>query len=127
MPRNCRPPHERVHDRSLLWPATRVAPRMKRPLAIAHRGYSARYPENTLLGIRAAIDAGADIVEADARLSADGEVFCAHDPDLQRIAGQPIRIAETQRKELRAVRLRDGAPLMTLAEALEEARGRAPV
>ena len=46
-----------------------------KPLVIAHRGHSARYPENTLEAYRAAIAAGADLVETDARLSADGVVI----------------------------------------------------
>ena len=47
---------------------------MTRPLIVAHRGYSARYTENTLTAYRAAIAAGADVVESDARLSKDGTV-----------------------------------------------------
>ena len=52
---------------------------MTRPLVIAHRGHSARYPENTLEAYRAAITSGADLVETDARLSVDGVVIASHD------------------------------------------------
>jgi glycerophosphoryl diester phosphodiesterase len=37
----------------------------KRPLIIAHRGYRAKYPENTLVAFEAAIEAGADMIELD--------------------------------------------------------------
>lgn len=46
---------------------------------VAHRGYSAKYPENTLEAYDRAIDAGADLVEIDLRLSRDGALVCHHD------------------------------------------------
>ncbi len=50
-----------------------------RPLVIGHRGFRARYPENGLEGIRAALDAGADGVELDVRPTAEGLWICHHD------------------------------------------------
>jgi glycerophosphoryl diester phosphodiesterase len=47
---------------------------------VAHRGYSAAFPENTIKAYDAAISAGADLVEIDLRLSGDGEIVCHHDP-----------------------------------------------
>ncbi len=46
---------------------------------VAHRGYSAKFPENTLEAYDRAIEAGADLVEIDLRLSRDGAVVCHHD------------------------------------------------
>jgi glycerophosphoryl diester phosphodiesterase len=91
---------------------------MTRPLVIAHRGHSARYPENTLEAYRAAIASGADLVETDARLSADGVVIASHDPDLARIAGSDAAIAETPHEDLKAIARAGGVQLATLAEAL---------
>lgn len=91
---------------------------MTRPLVIAHRGHSARYPENTLEAYRAAIAAGADLVETDARLSADGVVIASHDPDLLRVAGQNAAIAETSHEDVKAIARSGGVQLATLAEAL---------
>ncbi len=51
----------------------------RRPLVIGHRGFAARHPENTAAGVRAALAAGADGVEVDTRLSADGLWVCHHD------------------------------------------------
>ena len=51
---------------------------------IAHRGYSARAPENTLAAIEAAITAGADAVEFDLHVTADGIPVLFHDERLER-------------------------------------------
>lgn len=91
---------------------------MTRPLVIAHRGHSARYPENTIEAYRAAITSGADLVETDARLSADGVVIASHDPDLVRVAGSGAAIAETPYESLKAIAHAGGVQLATLAEAL---------
>jgi len=44
------------------------------PLIIAHRGDSAHRPENTLVSFASALEAGADLVEADVQLTKDGHV-----------------------------------------------------
>lgn len=55
-----------------------------RPLIIAHRGASARAPENTAAAFGAAIEDGADMVEFDVRWSADAEPVILHDATLER-------------------------------------------
>jgi glycerophosphoryl diester phosphodiesterase len=70
------------------------------PTLIAHRGYPARFPENTLIGYRAAIAAGAQWLETDVQLSRDGEPLLYHDADLQRTSGQPGRLADYTAAEL---------------------------
>ncbi|MFH1885576.1 MAG: glycerophosphodiester phosphodiesterase family protein [Pseudomonadota bacterium] len=59
-------------------------PHPGRPLVIAHRGYSALFPENTLPAFEAAISAGADMVEMDACLTTDGGLVILHDDTLDR-------------------------------------------
>lgn len=54
------------------------------PLSIAHRGEPRGFRENTFPAIRAAVAAGADLVEIDLRLTADGEVVLLHDETLER-------------------------------------------
>jgi glycerophosphoryl diester phosphodiesterase len=57
---------------------------------IAHRGASARAPENTLAAIRLALADGAAGVEVDVRLTRDGRLAVLHDADTRRTApGQP--------------------------------------
>lgn len=90
------------------------APICRLPLAIAHRGGALLAPENTAEAFRAAAAIGAELVETDLRLSADGALVCLHDADLTRIAGDPRRVAETDLATLRA--LIPG--MMTLDEAI---------
>jgi glycerophosphoryl diester phosphodiesterase len=107
------------------------APRAdSRPLVLGHRGASAEAPENTLAAFRLALAQGADGVELDVWLCASGEVVVAHDEDLLRVAGSPLRIPETMLSDLRALdvgawkgtRFR-GERIPLLAEALEALPG----
>lgn len=88
-------------------------------MAIAHRGYSARFPENSRAAFEAAIRAGADYVEMDARLSADGVVVCSHDADFERLTGQPLVIAETEASSLLDLDIGHGETPLRLTDALE--------
>lgn len=54
---------------------------------IAHRGYTQHFPENTIVGIGAAIEAGARAVEIDIQLTADQVPVLFHDRDLKRVCG----------------------------------------
>jgi glycerophosphoryl diester phosphodiesterase len=57
-----------------------------RPQVVAHRGASFENPEHTRLAYLEAIREGADALECDVRLTADGHLVCVHDRDLRRIA-----------------------------------------
>ena len=50
----------------------------------AHRGFSGKYPENTMLAFEKAIEAGADGIENDVHLTRDGEVVVIHDERVDR-------------------------------------------
>jgi len=58
-----------------------------RPVLFAHRGASAHAPENTLAAFSLALEHGADGIELDAKVSADGQVFVLHDATLVRTTG----------------------------------------
>ena len=60
---------------------------MNRPVLLAHRGWASRYPENSLVGIEAALVAGVACVEIDVQLSADHVPMVIHDLGLERTAG----------------------------------------
>jgi glycerophosphoryl diester phosphodiesterase len=67
-------------------PAT-AAPRAERvpsPLIVAHRGASTEAPEHTYAAYVAALQAGADALECDVRLTADGHLVCVHDRRVDR-------------------------------------------
>jgi glycerophosphoryl diester phosphodiesterase len=63
-------------------------------LLLAHRGYAARYPENTLPAIAAAVVAGAKLIEFDVQLTADHVPVLLHDADFQRTGGRSERVMD---------------------------------
>ena len=50
----------------------------------AHRGYSGRYPENTMLSFQKAAETGCDGIELDVQLTRDGTVVVIHDEAVDR-------------------------------------------
>jgi glycerophosphoryl diester phosphodiesterase len=93
--------------------------RASRPLVVAHRGASVEQPENTIEAFEAAIDAGADAVEFDVRVTSDGVPVVMHDPDVSRTTAGHGLVHELTLDEVRAL----GVP--TLEQALECLTGRA--
>ncbi len=65
------------------------------PEIVAHRGYSAIAPENTLAAFKAAWDAGTDACELDLYLTKDGKVVILHDKDTKRTTGVASLVAES--------------------------------
>jgi glycerophosphoryl diester phosphodiesterase len=72
-------------------------------LVIAHRGSSAEAPENTLPAFEAAVARGADAIELDVHLSADGAPVVIHDATLDRTTDRTGPVAALTLAELRAV------------------------
>lgn len=64
------------------------------PQTIAHRGYKAAFPENTLSAFTAAVDIGAHAIETDLHLSKDKVVVLSHDATLERCFGEKAKIAD---------------------------------
>ena len=102
-----------------------AVPGLACPAIVAHRGASARFPENTLLAFTEAIKAGADMVEIDVRLTADGVPVVLHDQDVSRTTGgsglvNELTLAEvrelsagrSQQRRLSVPTLRDALTLM---------------
>lgn len=50
----------------------------------AHRGYSGKYPENTMIAFKKALECGVDGIELDIQLTKDGEVVIIHDETIDR-------------------------------------------
>ncbi|ARC57752.1 Fructose-1,6-bisphosphatase/inositol-1-monophosphatase [Frondihabitans sp. 762G35] len=69
--------------------------------AVAHRGDSSRWRENTLRAVRSALAEGADSVEIDVRLTRDGDVVLLHDPTLERLWGVERAVRDVTLAELR--------------------------
>ena len=79
----------------------------------AHRGGALLWPENSLLAFASAVTLGADFLELDVHLTADGEVVVIHDPTLERTTTGTGPVREHTAAELRAVRLSDPAGAVT--------------
>ncbi|MCY3921662.1 MAG: glycerophosphodiester phosphodiesterase family protein [Chloroflexi bacterium] len=94
------------------------------PLVIAHRTTMGHAPENTLAGVRRALDMGCDGVEIDVRLCADGTPVLIHDDQLDRTTNAIGRIADTTLTELQDVDAGNGERIPSLREALELVQGR---
>lgn len=92
-------------------------------LLTGHRGYPSRFPENTISSIQGAISCGATAVEVDVRATTDGVLVLSHDPDLDRVSGNPIVISEATFEELRAIRF-GGEHIAALSEVAEAVKGR---
>lgn len=74
--------------------------RLTSKFLVAHRGYQAKYPENTQLSLLKAIEAGASYIELDVQFSADKQPIIYHDIDLQRVSGIEGYIYEQQKDQL---------------------------
>ena len=84
----------------------------------AHRGSSIAHPELTMAAYKAAVDEGADGFECDVRITKDNQLVLWHDADMQRIAGNAARIADSTLKEIKS----HYPQAMTLDELLTLAR-----
>jgi glycerophosphoryl diester phosphodiesterase len=98
-----------------------------------HRGYCARYPENTLVSFSAAIDLGVDALEFDVWLSRDGIPVIMHDGNAMRTTGvnRHLRdMAFSQIRELDAGRLFSdefaGERVPSLKDTLDLIRNKKP-
>ena len=105
------------------------------PRVLAHRGASARWPEHTRAAYLQAITDGADGLECDVRLTADQQLVCWHDADLDGTSDGHGPVHEHTLEQLRALdvtswKTRDVPPsfggpdrqLLTLEELIALAR-----
>ncbi len=96
-------------------------------IIIAHRGASGDFPENTLLAFAQALAAGANWLELDVQLSADGELVVIHDETLARTTSGRGAVGEMPLAQLRQLDAGQGEKIPLLSEVLDLASGRACV
>jgi glycerophosphoryl diester phosphodiesterase len=98
---------------------------------VAHRGASASEAENTLEAFEAAVAAGADAVEFDVRMTADGVPVVLHDADVARTTDGGGLVRDLSLNDVKRLRIRTptGSPaeIPTLRETLVLLSGRAAV
>lgn len=88
---------------------------------VAHRGASALAPENSLLAVRRAADLGADLVEVDVHLSADGQLVVHHDGGRVLPSGERVLLRDRVAADLTAIDVGDGQRIPLLSDVLEVA------
>jgi glycerophosphoryl diester phosphodiesterase len=93
-----------------------------RVLVLGHRGWSGEgRPENSVAAVSAALEGGADGVEIDVRLTADGVLVCSHDPAVPVRAGERLTVATSRAADLRRIALPGGHAVATCEEVLAAA------
>jgi glycerophosphoryl diester phosphodiesterase len=102
-----------------------------RPLNIGHRGASAAAPQNTLAAFRRALELGADGVELDVHLSADGMPVVMHNFDVDETTDGTGQVADKTLAELKELDAGSkfapqfaGERIPTLAEVFEALEGK---
>lgn len=73
----------------------------EQPLIVAHRGASRYAPENTISAFNLAWEQGADAIEGDFHLTADGHIVCIHDRNTKRVSDRDLIVSESTLAELR--------------------------
>ncbi|WP_432975109.1 glycerophosphodiester phosphodiesterase [Dactylosporangium sp. CA-233914] len=96
---------------------------------IAHRGFSAVYPENTLTAFRAAMELAVESIEFDVHLTADDELVVIHDHTLDRTtsgtgAVSQLTLEDIQRHNAAAGFDLPAEPVPTLGAVLDLLGGR---
>ncbi len=86
---------------------------------IGHRGAPSLGPENTIYGIKRAIEVGVDAVEIDVQITAGNRLAVIHDSNLKRIANDPRKVKELSLGRLQLLPTISGEPIPSLEEALE--------
>jgi|SRR5699024_9909019 len=76
-------------------------------MIIAHRGYSGKYPENTILAFEKAYEYGADGIELDIQLTKDGKIVICHDEEIDRTSNGKGFIRDYTLAELRKFEFRN--------------------
>lgn len=81
-----------------------------KPYVMAHRGNRVACPENTLAAFRHALADGADILETDLHLTADGVLVCIHDATVDRTTSGFGPVAEMSLAEIKSLSAACGRP-----------------
>jgi glycerophosphoryl diester phosphodiesterase len=74
-----------------------------RPLLIGHRGYPAKFPENTLASFEGAMQAGCHMIELDVTLTRDRKVVVIHDDTLDRTTNGKGPVRDHSLEEIKRV------------------------
>jgi glycerophosphoryl diester phosphodiesterase len=88
------------------------------PLAFAHRGGAAHYPENSWRAFEHAVSLGYSYLETDVHATADGVLVAFHDRTLDRVTDRAGRISGLPHREVAAARIGGTDPIPLLEDLL---------
>ena len=77
---------------------------MKKILVEGHRGFCAKYPENTMISFQAALELGVDAIEFDVWLTADKVPVLIHDGNCRRTCGEDVHVRDLPLAEVKKLR-----------------------
>ena len=86
---------------------------------VGHRGDPSKYPEETIQSDNSAFNSGADYVELDLRLSADGELVISHDDDLFRVTHTHAIVSQNYWQALSQLTYDNGEHVLSLPELFD--------
>ena len=94
------------------------------PIIFAHRGASTHAPENTIAAFELALQQGADAIELDVKLSADGIPVVIHDATVDRTTDGSGTVADLSLPAIKELDAGNGQHIPTLAEVFESVGGK---
>ncbi len=100
---------------------------MANPLVIGHACAAGEAPANTLAGVRACLDAGAEAMEIDVQLSADGVPVLMHDETVDRTTSLSGPLRSFTFAQLHNANAGDGESVPSLDELMTLVAGRLTV
>ena len=114
-----------------------LKPDKSKVLVEGHRGYAAKYPENTLVSFEAAMDLGVDAVEFDVWLTKDKVPVIMHDGNGKRTCGTDVHVRDLTLEEVKSLEASyelkfgdefkgKGCRIPTLKELLELRKAKRP-
>ena len=93
-------------------------PNFPNPLPIAHRGFSAKFPENTMTAFQSAIELGYTYLETDVHSSSDGKLVAFHDTNLERVTDGKGTIESLSWSEIKKLKINGEEPIPLFEEIL---------
>ncbi len=105
-------------------------PKSTKVLVVAHRGDWRNFPENSIEGIKSAIEMGVDMIEIDIHKTKDGKLVLMHDKTLDRTTNGKGNVADWTLDSLKMLYLKSGIgvktryKIPTLEEAMLATKGK---
>ncbi|KPL01461.1 MAG: hypothetical protein AMK75_04850 [Planctomycetes bacterium SM23_65] len=103
-------------------------------IVVGHRGWPQKYPENTLVGFKAALELGVDALELDVHVTKDDQVVVIHDEGVERTTDGEGPVRGMTLAELKALDAGGwfdgkfaGERIPTLEEVMELVAGKVPL